>query len=338
MSLVSIVSVAVLLAVALLPFELTPPAAAIQASGQVLAPVGRQVGWLSLSAPRRQVLTSLNDPAYVTDVAATLTTPYAAIAVASPLGQPNAVGDDLLRLDTTSSSVSPLLARTSGQESLDAPAWWPDGSGLLFERDDLTMQLATYAGESTPRFASRIETIAADGTGRSVLVGSGRMPAAAPDGSRVALVQTTSQGTGLVLWSRSDGSQMTLVAAGEFADVAYPRFSPAGDQVAFLVPEAFVGGDTPPVPEAGCARWLFGPCVALAHGLPWDLWVVGGDGSGARELAAVGADDGSVAWSPDGASLLVYGGGGGFLVDASSGNSQTLGYLAGYGSIAWLSD
>jgi hypothetical protein len=46
--------------------------------------VGRRVGWLSLLAPRRQVLTSLSDPEYGTDVAATLTTPYAALAVAGP--------------------------------------------------------------------------------------------------------------------------------------------------------------------------------------------------------------------------------------------------------------
>jgi Tol biopolymer transport system component len=77
---------------------------------------------------------------------------------------------------------------------------------------------------------------------------------------------------------------------------------------------------------------------ALAHGLPWNLWIVDSDGSGAHELAQVEADDASVAWSPDGSSLLVYGGSGSYLVDAGSGEVQSLPYLAGFGSIAWLSE
>jgi hypothetical protein len=62
------------------------------------------------------------------------------------------------------------------------------------------------------------------------------------------------------------------------------------------------------------------------------------DGTGAHELAEVESDDGSVVWSPDGTELLVYGGSGGFLVDATTGEYQLLSYLSGYGSIAWLSD
>ncbi len=41
-------------------------------------------------------------------------------------------------------------------------------------------------------------------------------------------------------------------------------------------------------------------------------------------------------WSPDGLELLVYGGGGSYLVDAGTGTFQVLSYLVGYGSIAWL--
>jgi hypothetical protein len=328
---------ALLLIVGLHPLEALRPVTAVAASGQVLAPVGRQVAWLALAAPRRQVLTSLDDPASVTDVAVTDTSPYAVLVVSSPFNkQQGSAGADLTRIDATSGELSPLLTRSNGQESLGSPAWWFDASGLLFERDDLSAPLPSYPGESTPRYASRIESLAADGSNRTVLIASGRIPAPSPDGASVAVVQTTAQGTGLMLWSRATGTMQALVPPGEFPDIAYPRFSPAGDQIAFMVPEPVFDGRQSSL-DAGCGVWQLGAYLASAHGLPWNLWLVARDGSNAHELAQVEGDDASVAWSPDGSQLLVYGGGGSYLVDVDSGNFQVLAYLVGYGSIAWLS-
>jgi hypothetical protein len=325
-----------LLVAGLYPLEASRPTTALAASGQVLAPLGRQVAWLALAVPRRQVLTSLDDPSSVSDVAATANSPYAALAVAAPFSKQGAVGEDLVRIDTNSGELSPLLARASAHESLNSPAWWFDASGLLFERDDLTAPLPSYPGESTPRYASRIETIAPDASSRTLLIPSGRMPAPSPDGTSVAVVQSAAAGTGLVLWSRASGAMQSIVPPGEFPDIAYPRFSPAGDQIAFMVPEPVFDGSQPSL-DAACGPWQLGPCVASAHGLPWNLWLVGSDGSNAHQLAQVEGDDASVAWSPDGSQLLVYGGGGSYLVDADSGTFQVLSYLVGYGSIAWPS-
>jgi Tol biopolymer transport system component len=80
----------------------------------------------------------------------------------------------------------------------------------------------------------------------------------------------------------------------------------------------------------------FAPKIAFAHGLLWNLWVVNGDGSGLRQLAPVGADDASVSWSPDGTTLFVYGSTGARLVDAATGETDLLPYLAGFGATSWL--
>jgi Tol biopolymer transport system component len=77
---------------------------------------------------------------------------------------------------------------------------------------------------------------------------------------------------------------------------------------------------------------------AMAHGFPWEVWLVQADGTGLRQISDILDDDPSVAWSPDGARLLVYGGWGSYLVDVASGDTSSLPYLVGYGSIAWLPD
>jgi Tol biopolymer transport system component len=171
-----------------------------------------------------------------------------------------------------------------------------------------------------------IESLALDANQPELLVSNGGIPGPSPDGDSVAFVQTTSAGTGLMLWSRTEGSLVSLVPFRQFTDIAYPRFSLSSDQIAFPVPEKFLGDS--PHPDAACG-WFFRPCVALAHGSPWNLWLVRPDGTNAHELAKLEADDGSVAWSPDGSQLLVYGGSGGYIVDANSGEFQELAYLSG---------
>jgi Tol biopolymer transport system component len=130
-----------------------------------------------------------------------------------------------------------------------------------------------------------------------------------------------------------DGSDTQLVAPGQFLALAYPRFSPDGQTVAFaaislLAPIGRTSSNT--IMSAVQTR------TALAHGFPWEVWLVNADGTGLRQIPDVQNDDPSVAWSPDGSQLLIYGGWGSYVVDASTGAASSLSFLAGYGSIAWL--
>jgi hypothetical protein len=313
---------------------LPSPGAPVQADqGRLLGIVGRQVGWLNLDAPRPQVLTSLDSPAFVMDVAAVPTSPRAVVAVVQRLGgEPGgAFGGDLLALDLNGQAgLSPFLMRVDGGEWLSAPAWLPDGSAVLFQREDVRAGPDLYAGQAEVRYPSRIESVSVIGQGRDLLVESGFNPSPAPDGSEVAFVRVSPRGTSLLARDTASGQERTLVPVGAQPDLAYPRYAPSGQQMAFLATTASLRA-----PDL--LAWL-GPQVAYAHGYPWDLWLVERDGSGLRKLAAVGADDGSLTWSPDGSEIFVYGTTGARLVEVPSGQTTLLPYLAGFGAIAWLPD
>jgi hypothetical protein len=298
----------------------------------ILAIVGRQVAWLNLEAPRPRNLTSVPAPAGATDVGAVPGLPRAVVSIAGPFPGGGMRGGDLQLLDLSTGALAPLAARTEPSESLVSPAWWPDGHDVLFQRADLLGQTVGGPGQEVPRYPSRIEVVRANGKDRAVLVTDGREPAPAPDGSRVVFARTTRQGGALLVWPNGGGPEQTLVPFGRFADVAYPRFSPRGDQIAFVAPQSGLNDDV----RSPGAWFRLGPLVGYAHGIPWDPWVMNADGSGLRRVAVVGGDEPSVSWSPDQSQLFVYSGIGSFVVDATSGQVTSLSFVTGYGPTAWL--
>jgi Tol biopolymer transport system component len=342
---------ATLLLVSSLPAPASMRSAAAQSApgGRVLATARGQVAWLDLLAPRPKPVTQLVRPAYPSDVGGAAGVPFAVASVVSDLNGAGALGSDLLLIDLQTTTTRTLLARNNGSESLDLPAVWPDGSGILYQRSDLRAAVP-MPGQAQPQYRSNIEQV--DPSGETVigLLQDGRYPGPAPDGSQFAFVRSTDSGTAILSHSMADGSDRQLVAPGRFLALAYPRFSPDGQTLAFAAvslmspigrsePHAVnllsASGRTGPDAGSGVLSWL-ATRSALAHGFPWEVWLVNADGSGLRQIQDVQNDDPSVAWSPDGSQLLVYGGWGSFVVDAGSGTSTTLAFLAGYGSIAWL--
>jgi hypothetical protein len=294
------------------------------AAGQILAPAARQAAWLSLEAPRPRPLTQVLAPSYIADVEVS-STHGAVVALYSQFPETTVIGGDILGLDLTSGALTPLLTRTDAGESLGAPAWY--GSRLAYQREDLTNPPIGYAYQAVARYPARIETAQPDGSDRQVLLQDARQPASSPDASQLVFVRTSPRGTSIVL---GDGSfERELIPAGMFVDVASPKFSPDGASIAFVVATA-VARDLSPLDR------LLGVSIAEAHGLPYNVWIMGADGSDARLLAAVSADDPSLAWSPDGTQLFVYSGTGSDIVDVATGGVTDYGYLVGYGGVAWL--
>jgi dipeptidyl aminopeptidase/acylaminoacyl peptidase len=301
----------------------------------ILAPVGRQAGWLDLLAPRPRFLTHIDAPDYVADLAVAPDASRAALVVVRiPTGSGVPYGEIML-LDLGTASVAPLVGGTDTSESLGASTWSADGNRVFFQREDVSVVGTSYAGSATVQYPSRIEQVNADGSGRTVVAADGRQPASSPDGDKLAFVVRSEQGPSLVERSLVDGSQHILIGAGQFGDIASPRYAPQGDRIAFMAP---VSANSLADSALLYGRWFALP-LRVAHGTPWDLWLVGTDGSSAPvRLAALSADDGTLAWSPDGSHVFVYGGTGSFIVEASSGEVATLSFVTGYGATSWVSD
>jgi hypothetical protein len=297
----------------------------------ILAVVGRQVAWLNLEAPRHRPISRFAPTANALEVTAQSDASHVVVSVGAPFPGGGQRGADLLNLDPDTGDSTPLLQRSDPRESLNSPTWWPDRATLLFERQDLGGQPVGAPGQEVPHYPSRIERVMADGSGRDVVLSDGRQPSASPDGTQLVFARTTNQGASLIIWSPSQATFRTLVPEGRFADVAYPQFSPHGDLVAFVAPESGANGQRSPL------NFLFGPQVAFAHGIPWDPWLVNADGSGLHRVAGTGADEPSVAWSPDETELFVYSGTGSFILEAASGTLTPLSFVQGYGQVVWVS-
>jgi Tol biopolymer transport system component len=80
---------------------------------------------------------------------------------------------------------------------------------------------------------------------------------------------------------------------------------------------------------------LLQPETAYAHGLPADVYGLNLDGSAMTRLADIKDDDPTVAWSPDGSRLAIFGVAALFLVDARGGPTDKLTDQGGYGGLDW---
>jgi Tol biopolymer transport system component len=303
-----------------------PPA---EASGRLVLPRARDVFQVAAGTASEQRLVSGSPLTTVTQASWSPDGRRIAYSLFRFWRPERPAGSDLLTVGADGGEPTAVLPAVGEDVSFTEPVWTPDGAALVYAA------IIRIADSRLGETRNQVERVPAGGGERTVLVDNALSPAVSRDGRRLAFLRATQTATqeDVSLWvADADGRDPRVVLADtRFNSLAFPRFSPTEDKIAF----AAVGGPVGPASRQGAQHLPLVPSVALAHGLPWDLWEIRTDGSGLRRLTDLAEDDPSIAWSPDGRWLAFQGGSGVYLVDVGPSTLYQISDAVGFGGIDW---
>lgn len=239
---------------------------------------------------------------------------------------------DLMLVDADGSNLRLSVQHDAPGAILETPSWSPDGRMLYF-----SYYAPTYQGDRLVSETIDVRRAEIGGAMATVVAGA-TSPTLSPDGATLAFVgEDPMGGQSLKVQSVGGGDPKELIGAEAFVSILAPRFSPDGSTIAFAA--ASLPTD-PGTPSGGSSPldWLaqmLGPATAYAHGLPWEIWTVAAAGGQPRQLTTIAEDMPHPAWSADGRNLLVFGGGGFYLVDGASGDVKTVSSIGAHGGMDW---
>jgi len=294
------------------------PAERIDATGRLLIPFDAGLSLVSL--PDRAVTQVVPTGASSTLTSASWSPDgrTAAYAVYHVRSGDSAASSEIYLTDLVG-EPRPVVERDRPGTTVEAPVWAPDGQSIY----------VSYSGLEGQRLVQRVERVDLATRGRTA-VGEGALPAVSPNGELLALVRGERTGDALLL-TRPDGQIVReLIPAGRFSLLGAARFTPDGRTLA--VPAS--GGSQATAPTPARPFGLLAPSVALAHGDPWDVFLIDVDGGEPRRFTRLIEDEISVAWSPDGSLLALYGSRGLYLVDRQGAVTFAMD-RGGYGGIDW---
>jgi Tol biopolymer transport system component len=245
-------------------------------------------------------------------------------------------GADLMLANADGSDAHPFAERDAPNTVLEAPEWMPSG------RVYYTIRRVTAQGRETQSIGRQLE-----GGQPETLMDNAYSPAVSPDESTLIYIRSTRTGQQMMKKSLGDaGDGCELVSDQVFQYLSLPRVSPDGKRI------AFGGSGEPSMGTTGCGgdmrshtavaaaptidlAALFQPDVAYAHGLPADVYSMNVDGSDMNRIADIKDDDPTVAFSPDGSKIAIFGVAALFVDDAGGGPTSKLTGQGGYGGLDW---
>jgi hypothetical protein len=245
-------------------------------------------------------------------------------------------GADLMIANKDGAEVRTFAERDAANSVLEAPQFLPSGRVYYVIR-------RVVNGRETQSIVRQV-----DGGQPEMLVDNAYSPAVSQDETTMVYLRSTRAGQTLykkTLGEPGDGCE--LLSDQVFQYLSQPRISPDGKRFALggsgeanLTAPSGCGGD--PRTRAAAAApfapnllaWLE-PDVAYAHGAPADVYTLNLDGSDMKRIADIKDDDPTVAYSPDGSKLAIFGVAGLYVVDANGGPTEKLVDQGGYGGLDW---
>jgi len=237
-------------------------------------------------------------------------------------------GSDILLVPAEGGEALPIAEHDGDGTLLGAPAWLPDGSGLFYDR----LPPSGGAPQTRILFAS----LTGEGASRPAIAGG--WPTVSPDGRLMAYVRQSGQHeflSELVITDVAGISERVLVPGDDLVQITSPRFSPDGQEIAFVGSVSRGEALRPSgVPGDVFGNDLFAKGV-MNHGPPGDVWIISKNGGAARRLTTFEEDEPTLAWSPDGFWLAMLGGGGLYLLPRDLSEPPRMFAKGGFGGIDW---
>jgi Tol biopolymer transport system component len=306
------------------------------AQGKITWPKDGDLWVYDLATKQQTKITNLSAGAAVTG--ATWSPDGARVIFAQFWRRPNerSSGADLMIANADGSNAQPFAERDAPNTVLETPEWMPSGNVYYTIR-------RVVNGRETQTIVRQKE-----GGQPETVIDNAYDPAASPDESTLVYVRSTRTGQQLMKKSMAESDDgCELLSDQVFQYLSLPRISPDGKRV------ALGGSGDPNMGPSGCGGdphsasrpaaagpgidlgALLQPDTAYAHGLPADVWSMNLDGSDMRRIADIKDDDPTVAFSPDGARLAIFGVAALFMVDANGGPTDKLTDQGGYGGLDW---
>lgn len=314
--LVLVTCAALLVAVGLLTWELTETwrSGPSSTSGQIAMPVAGGINLVDPTGGRSRELVPGRANASVTAVARSPDRSTLAYTLFHRRPEDRVSSAELFTVPAGGGTPTLVVPRPQPGTVIDAPSWSADGRSIFY----------AFQGVENSRPVARVERVnLADGS-RAVLYNDAAFPSASSDGRSLAFTFDDGSGQALRVGSVDGGDAREIVAASTFRGLMGPRFSPDGAWIAFVAVGPGPSGDARPRPTGLAA--IFAVPVAEAHGEPWGVWKVRPDGRELQRIGTLQEDEPLIAWSGDGAWIVVHGTGGLWLLDSSgTGEPRRLG-------------
>lgn len=198
------------------------------------------------------------------------------------------------------------------------PAWSPDGTRIVFQR------------EVDPRnHDTEIFVINADGSGLQQLTsspGADQLPAWSPDGTKIAFISyrdNPSNGSGVFVMN-ADGTNVKRLTLNASNSDSTPAWSPDGTRIAFAaVRDASTQHQIYVMNADGTNLRRLTTGGQFDHGPAWspdgsriaftsrrdgnfEIYVMDSDGGNQKRLTNNPDDDGTPSWSPDGTQIVFW--------------------------------